>query len=820
MVDFTIIDGNLYVPYHAEVFVIVSDNDPQVTTKYAWDSPPYTLFNNSFFLDYSDGQALLQIKASDSLDNEITFQITLILDASSPTVTLLNYVNASTKINHKTLLSFETDDYSDNTIKTVKYSWDKLPGFWYTSPTIDFQDEILPIYSHNSIAKFYVYVEDIVGNGFTYTFLFDVDIEAPVIDLLIYDASEDIWVDASDVYYVQSNTPILYNPLANDDLYSFTYYWNDNIENISVLDASDNWIIETPLLDGSHNLTVILTDDSVGFLPNQANTTFYFLVDNIVINFYNESDFSPTTYSYENNTNLIYGESVSYILNITDAINETEILGLQYVITKDFELNLSVDVIKLDNITYEIFIMATNVTNGELTRIEIQFYKFEESRQLVHIFLNIEKKESVLNIDSDKSLQKVQFEENITLVIELENDSGENESIIFILVNSATEILNYMALEDGYFQFNYSSIMFQSKGNFTINIYAESNFFKAQNVFDVEINPLEVQLTVEVSEFEIIEGAQLVITGQLTLMNGTPITLADIAITIYIKEKENGKLVYAFVESDYDRIQNITATTDFDGYFQAVFQMDEVIDYIDIEVSYSGDDYYGISTSVLEESIYVIPPPGLPSWLLYTIIGGSLALAFIVSLLVYKLTRRKPFQQILDEIPDEEIENVYGTLSPGVVLSIFDQKKGPVPLVSDHNLDLEKYKIRLRVGTENFILKISDQAYSSLGFEEHDAGRRVGSIVLPSEKMIGWVHGIQLPNKAARGGLENLSLIVLADTEYGSYLLNYQDYLYDEADLLSSALKSKKDLVEVNEILINIRKKSVRIMLAGQKMES
>ncbi|MHA2309164.1 MAG: hypothetical protein ACXABJ_07795, partial [Candidatus Heimdallarchaeaceae archaeon] len=184
------------------------------------------------------------------------------------------------------------------------------------------------------------------------------------------------------------------------------------------------------------------------------------------------------------------------------------------------------------------------------------------------------------------------------------------------------------------------------------------------------------------------------------------------------------------------------------------------------------------------------------------------------------LTRRKPFQQILDEIPDEEIENVYGTLSPGVVLSIFDQKKGPVPLVSDHNLDLEKYKIRLRVGTENFILKISDQAYSSLGFEEHDAGRRVGSIVLPSEKMIGWVHGIQLPNKAARGGLENLSLIVLADTEYGSYLLNYQDYLYDEADLLSSALKSKKDLVEVNEILINIRKKSVRIMLAGQKMES
>jgi hypothetical protein len=37
---------------------------------------------------------------------------------------------------------------------------------------------------------------------------------------------------------------------------------------------------------------------------------------------------------------------------------------------------------------------------------------------------------------------------------------------------------------------------------------------------------------------------------------------------------------------------------------------------------------------------------------------------------------------------------------------------------------------------------------------------------------------------------------------------------------LSVALKSKKELTEVNEILTRIRKKSVRIMLAAQRMES
>jgi hypothetical protein len=338
-------------------------------------------------------------------------------------------------------------------------------------------------------------------------------------------------------------------------------------------------------------------------------------------------------------------------------------------------------------------------------------------------------------------------------------------------------------------------------------------------VYDVEVIPIEAKITVEVSEFEVIEGAQLVITGILTMINGTPISSADIIITLYIIEKENGKFVYGLDENDYDRIEYLSATTDFDGYFTAVYQITDEIDYIDIEASYEGNNFFGITASELGASVFSIPPPGLPSWLLYTIIGGSVALALIVSIIVYRLTRRKPFQEFLDNVTDEEIENNYSIMSPGVVLSIFDQRKGPVPLVMDHSLKVDKYSVRLRMGTENFLLKISDQAYSSLGFEEHDVGRRVGSIVLPSEKMVGWVHGIQLPNKAARGGFENLSLIVLADTEFGSYLLNYQEYLYGEADVLSVALKSKKELTEVDEILTKIRKKSVKIMIAAQRME-
>ena len=158
-------------------------------------------------------------------------------------------------------------------------------------------------------------------------------------------------------------------------------------------------------------------------------------------------------------------------------------------------------------------------------------------------------------------------------------------------------------------------------------------------------------------------------------------------------------------------------------------------------------------------------------------------------------------------------------MSPGVILTIFDQRKGPIPLVVDHSLDIGRYISRMRIGVENFLLKIADQAYSSLGFEEQDAGRRVGSIILPSEKMVAFVHGVQLENKMARGGFENLSLIVLADSEFGNLLLNYQEYLYGLVDDLGSALKSKKNLKVVEDFIVDIRKQSVIIMLAAQEME-
>ena len=123
------------------------------------------------------------------------------------------------------------------------------------------------------------------------------------------------------------------------------------------------------------------------------------------------------------------------------------------------------------------------------------------------------------------------------------------------------------------------------------------------------------------------------------------------------------------------------------------------------------------------------------------------------------------------------------------------------------------------IAIENFLLKISDQAYSSLGFEQHGDERRTGSIRLSKEKMVGFIHGITLENRMARGGVENLTFVALTDVENTDLLLNYQEYLYPEIDKLIDSLKQKKHISEIRVILQQIRKASVLIMLTAKRIE-
>ena len=806
-----VIEGNKYVPANTTVTVEVDDADPNTTVTYSWGGSVYHSFVDNFTLNYPDGASILYINASDTLGHSAVIPIDLIIDSEAPNVSFpKNY----TKINMNTKLHFYVEDISEYTVDIIRYRWDILePGAWYDSYTNDFEIYLIGLYVNNEIANFSIYVEDVVGNNYTYEFSFNVDLEAPYVNL--YNLDDMSLINISETYYSKGNSSIFLEIIDNSDLMSVEYDWasDDTYETLT-----DPWVIYTETVDQIYNLTIRLKDNTAdGDYPNTRILVYTFVIDDIKIGYINPIDFSNDYYHQ-----MEYGDSFLFTVNITDGFDGTEITNVTYSITKDEFINLNIVDTQLDNITYQFIVYATNVTDGGNTIVNIDFWQFSEYKESLVITLSINKKEGNIVILEEIDTSVI-YGEIVSLVLKLNDNLNITSQLISRITINITEvefIVNYIDLS---VQIDIITSLFtNSKGNYSFEIYAESNFYygiiTGPSLINVEIKPIPVVLYISVSNYTIIEGTQLALSATLLYQNGTPIPLTTIKIYFYIVLKNDSKGVNAQVPI-HDRLEILTGITNSTGQVTLAFEMVKDIYYIYIEGEFEGDQIRNSIKYSLEDFVFSIPPEGLPKAILYGIIAGSILLIIVIAFVIYKLTRRKPFEIILDEITENDVEQNLITMSPGVILSIFDQRKGPIPLISNHSLELPLYKQKIAGSTDNLILRICDQAYSSLGFEEHDDTRRTGSITLIKEQIIGFTHGIQLKNPATRGGYENLTLITLADSQYKHLLLSYQSYLYQEIDELDNALKDKKPAQEIKLILEKIRKTSVKIMLAAQQIE-
>ncbi|OLS29792.1 MAG: hypothetical protein HeimAB125_21360 [Candidatus Heimdallarchaeota archaeon AB_125] len=816
--------GDKYVPANALVQVFSSDNDPGYNTSYSWDGQAFQLFIDSFNLNSTtDKEAELIIRAMDTLGNYVDVTYNLVYDSTPPDVFLLD-PSPLDQINDRTALSFNVTDFSEYSISNVEYEWDILALPNSVSWDLDGDFEILmaaqfvTLYDGAEFANLSITVADLLGNEETYTFDFTFDIYAPILDFYIKDIV-NITMTPFGEYPVVGGTEIRYNISAENDIKYIQVWWDDETEFEPIV--GPYWNFTVPKTDGNHTLRVILYDNTgkIDYESNKVESNFILIVDDITVSYVFPVDFESGEH-----VTLLYNDTYTYIVNVTDAIDEEIIEQLEVAIFYDISYNLSIGVSNISTI-YTVTLQAWDVTNFLETEIHVQFYQGSLAQgQTVSLFLTVNKKEGNLTIleETDTS---VEYYEDFEIVLNLQNDLGDNLTIEKLYLNNSEEF-DIISTESEC-RFYYSSTTIGQKGNFSLVIRAESLFYNSTPSINttilLEIRPIPVLLNLWVSNTTILEGQSVTINANLTLIDSTPIPFETITFFIYIYYKNDTTIpsLVKFDFFDYNDSKSIPDTTNLDGLASISFLLEENIAYIGVKASYLGTPIFDIIEKEFDEIIVTYPPPeGFPRWLLYVLIGGSIGVAAIVSYVVYKLTRPKSFEELMEKVAIEDIALNYSIMSPGVILTIFDQRKGPIPLIGDHSLDIGRYIGRMRIGVENFLLKIADQAYSSLGFEEHDAGRRVGSIILPTEKMTGFVHGLQLENKMARGGFENLSLIVLADTEYGSLLLNYQEHLYEEIDEMISKLKSKKPLKEIEEFIKVIRRKSVIIMLAAKEMEA
>ncbi len=786
-----LVDGFRYIPADTLVSIIITDADPITDSYYRWNSSTYVPFTDSFTLPAIEGYAKLDILANDTLGNYRVRTYWLTIDDSAPTIELILLLN-HTKINDITPINFNVEDINDNTIAYIESQWD-IEG----SPSIrspDFNVSLLLGHLVQSDATIYLYTYDVVGNDYSCEFHFILDFVAPTYNL----------ISTTNNSYLTGGELIDFD-VPSVDINKFLYKWEDDEAYLTV---TNPWDILAPLQDGNHTLYIRLEDDTgLGLYPNFVEATYVFIIDDIELIYMDPNDFA-TDYYYT----MYYGDQFNFSINIRDRINQTEIVGLTVDIVKEnTSINLVIDSSQFNTTVYNFTINASNITNDAYTYIDFEFYQFTSNKQIVRVFIKVHRKEgNMLILDAPDS---VIFERDITMTFQLRDDSNTTgQAIEYIRIDGQTSGFTYELIDGVNYIYNItfgSDSFFTGKGPETFTFYTESSFyFGVKNdttTISITILPIPIVLTIDVANVEIIYGSDLVVTAVLLREDLTPIQFLNVTFMFEIHYQNGTILEY-----------NITTSTNLEGLATINLLVTEDMDYILVLAVFEGSTIYDPISDVFGENIYAISA-GMSLQIILIIVGAAVLFSIIIGFVIYRLARARPFEELMEKVSEEDIEKNMEKISPGVVLSIFDQKKGPIPLVGNHSLETSLYKPRMRIGYENFLLKISDQAYSSLGFEEHDERRRIGSINLPNEDMIGFIHGVQLPNLAMRGGFENLTLIVLADKEIGGLLLANQEFMLLEIDELIASLQGRAPLSVVEEHLQKIRKRSVIIMLAAQK---
>lgn len=795
------VGSSIYIPAFSHINCSFIDDDPTYYSYYSWDGSPYTSFIDTFTLPEIESESTLYIYSNDTLGNFAIESVDLIIDNTSPSISL-NLIENESRINDDTVLRFTVSDLSENTIDAVASMWIGIETDNITRPSTFTASLLL---AHLSLTETTIEINatDIVHNRFSIRYKFFLDFEDPTYNLDILNNS-----------YVRGNS-LLNFTITCSDLGLFSYRWDSATEEETLNDPYD---IPVPSLDGEHVLYIHLEDlTGSGFYPNTIDEKYLFFVDDIEITYITPTDFSDNYHHI-----MDYNDTFTFTLDIRDSVNNTELedLNISWV-EENADLNLFIDCENLSATIYEFTIKATNVT-ADYQYIEFQIWQFSNHKQSLSVYLRINKREgNIVITDSDDS---VIYGQNATISFQLKDNLNlENLEINFLRINNNYQDVIYTLIDSNnlIYQLIFNTADFVSKkGEFSFEFYVESSYYfgvmNDSTAISMTIQAVPITLSIEVSNTEILYDNDLVIYATLLRSDGTAVQFVDLTFIIYINYSSLASTTdYPF---PYDESLNFTSATNADGVATLSFRMTDEIESVSLVVVYNGNDIYDPADVTYQGSILAkAPEEGLPLTTIIIIIVSAVLFSIIISFVIYRIVKPKPFEVLLEKVEEEEILENLERISPGVVLSLFDQTKGPIPLVSNHSLNSALYQPRMRIGTENFLLKIADQAYSSLGFEEHDERRRIGSINLPNEDMIGFIHGVQLENKAARGGFENLSLIILAEAEIGKLLLANQEFLFNEIDELIISLKAKESLTKIEEHLDKIRKRSVQIMITAEK---
>ncbi|MHA2330301.1 MAG: hypothetical protein ACXACR_17410, partial [Candidatus Hodarchaeales archaeon] len=222
----------------------------------------------------------------------------------------------------------------------------------------------------------------------------------------------------------------------------------------------------------------------------------------------------------------------------------------------------------------------------------------------------------------------------------------------------------------------------------------------------------------------------------------------------------------------------------------------------------------------INETRFTYTPPGIDPTFVLIIVGITIVSAIFGSIVYVKFIRKPELVGLdkelvmnsLSEVNDIEINNSLDDHTIGVVVSFFDQRHGPIPIIVEPEI--------LR---DNFskLVELSDRSFSSTGFCDNFNAEITSSydFVLAQgtrSKILSFGFALERPN--ARGGQENLTANILVHQELfplvNQFLLNIKQQTHIIHKLMNDDRKKAQVRIKVK----NLRRYISKIILSYEKI--
>lgn len=641
----------------------------------------------------------------------------------------------------------------------------------------------------------------------------------------------------------------------NDSMFSYDIKWyingihrsdydDDLIISSSNTISGQNWFVEIIVNDGQDNsimyqtftfsiytINIIINDDNDFILENEDISIFYYLTVDYLLYGTNFND-TYSTYRWYRNDELTLFTGQSIPLEETHPGDTWRVELIPYDNENSFEGPL---------ISNEIFIESLPVINT--FDIEIQVGIDQVEGQYI-VWINATDYLTANETYSDERSLTVQFlitldELDITLPIQyVTNPTNEN---LWIIELDFLDILT----RNGYSESDFISILgtnitvqtsvvkvvtFDST-DYNIQVNGEFKFIiedktaprivYADFFWNDDFKPTSITFYANIEDFGTgVDEVTLLYffrsIGDVNETNGDDLSnlIRFSSLSIYQSgiNWSTVTMVWNATTSRYEAMIDFTPKENYEVLFN--IQVSDLSGNVNLDAYPDGTSEERVRNG---RFLYAITE-GLPIEL---ILIAILFLIIVSAVAIRKFSKTElvgldidVVMKGLDDIPKEEIIQSLDEHTLGVIVSFFDQRHGPIPIITDPPILKDNF---------NKLVELSDLSFSACRFA--DKGNYVDELPSSFDFIIGEglrttsvSFGFALERPQARGGAENLTINILVHKKHSNLITQFIDQLMliaHEAHILMDKEPEKKDII--NKKVISLRHMVSNIVMSYEK---